>query len=71
MEKVHQAPDLRSANRMLQYSIIGNICKYQFGTAMELGFVKHFTLKYHFTYTDKEVLSNSVSFKSFHCINLG
>lgn len=45
--------------RMLcAYNYSLNICKYQVGPAMGLGFAKHFTVKSHFTCVDGATESN-------------
>jgi hypothetical protein len=40
------------------YNYSLNICKYQVGPAMGLGFAKHFTVKSHFTCVDGATESN-------------
>jgi hypothetical protein len=40
------------------YVTIYNICNSQAGTAMGLGFMKHYTLKRHFTCSDDATSSN-------------
>jgi hypothetical protein len=55
----------------MHINIIRDICKYQVGTAMWLGFVKHFTVKSQLTCTYEAILSNIVSFKFFQFIRLG
>jgi hypothetical protein len=49
-------------------TIILNICKYQVGTAMGLGFVKQFTVKSHFNFIDKATSSNMFLLNSLHLL---
>jgi hypothetical protein len=49
-------------------TIIQNICRYQVGTAVELGFVKNFTVKSHFTCIDEATLSNMFHLNSLHLL---
>jgi hypothetical protein len=48
--------------------IIQNVCKYQTGSAMELGCVKKFTVKSHLTCTDGAASGNMFLLNCLHLL---
>jgi hypothetical protein len=60
--------------RMRYFNVFNMLCtcnyylKYQVGTAVGLGFVKHFTVKSHFTCIDEVTSSNMFLLNSLHLL---